>query len=117
MQAFDRRDELTACYLTSPVRTLFGRHDLDVDRGKFDDLRTLLPRFADRLSRTHRSDRLRNKLDMRRCRAAAPADKLCAGLDEPPGELRHVFRRAHVKLSTLDVAGQPGIRLCRQLLR
>ena len=44
------------------------------------------------LSRTDRTDRVGNKLYMRRRRATATADKLCAGLDKPTRKLGHIFR-------------------------
>ncbi len=53
---------------------------------------------------------------MRRCRTAAATDKLRARLYESLGKLRHVLRRAHVKLAALHVARQSGVGLCRQLL-
>src|ERR1044072_4442953 len=53
---------------------------------------------------------------MRRCRTTAAADKLCSRLNEPFGKLRHVLGRAHVKLSSLHVARQSRVWLCRQLL-
>src|SRR3954471_2660664 len=53
---------------------------------------------------------------MRRRGAAAAADKLRARLYESLGKLRHVLRRAHVKLAALHVARQSRVWLCRQLL-
>src|SRR5215213_272741 len=53
---------------------------------------------------------------MRGCSAAAAADKLRARLYESLRKLRHVLRRAHVKLPALHVARQARVWLCRQLL-
>src|SRR5262245_9414427 len=51
-----------------------------------------------------------------RC-AAASADKLDAGIDQPLGVLGHVLGRAHVHLPALDITRHAGVRLSRELAR
>src|SRR5690349_7058661 len=53
---------------------------------------------------------------MRWRRPAAAAYKLRTRLDESFRKLRHVLRRAHVKLSPLHVARESGVWLRRKLL-
>ncbi len=54
---------------------------------------------------------------MRRRRAAAAADEFRPGLDKPPREFRHIFRRAHIKLAALHIARQACVWLCGQFFR
>ena len=61
--------------------------------------------------RTQGADRICDQLDVSRCRSTTAADELHAGIDQTLGVFRHVFRRTHVHLPALNIAGHAGIWL------
>src|SRR5436190_1252043 len=111
-QHLDRGDEFTVGYLARPMRAFSWRNNFDVSRGDFMNLscRASVHNHTLRPWRS-RAHGIRDQLDMRGSGTTATADEPCSRLNEAFCELRHVFRRAHVKLSSLHVARQAGVRL------